>query len=105
MNYYESGNRSRAYHHTAPVNDLFAIDEALRLALDETLSSRWARHLEAANYLYKRLIDCDLELLVAAGSRLAPLTLVKIPDDVAVRTVLLNEKNIENRRRVRKIRG
>jgi alanine-glyoxylate transaminase/serine-glyoxylate transaminase/serine-pyruvate transaminase len=98
MSYYETGEKTRAYHHTAPVNSLYAMHEALRLVEEETLEARWARHADAASQLYTRLEDAGLELIVAPEHRLAPLTLVRIPegiDDAAVRGALLAEKNIE----------
>jgi len=98
MSYYESGEKTRAYHHTAPVNSLFAINEALRLVVEETLVERWARHTAAAERLYAKLESAGLELIVDAANRLAPLTLVRIPegvDDAGVRSRLLNERNIE----------
>jgi alanine-glyoxylate transaminase/serine-glyoxylate transaminase/serine-pyruvate transaminase len=98
MSYYESGEKTRAYHHTAPVNSLYAINEALRLVVEETLEQRWQRHSEASQHLYSRLEGAGLELIVAAENRLAPLTLVRIPDgveDVAVRRSLLENRSIE----------
>ena len=98
MSYYESGEKTRAYHHTAPVNSLYAMHEALRLVEEETLEARWARHAEAAAHLYTRLEAAGLELIVEAEHRLAPLTLVQIPDgvdDAAVRRQLLQGQNIE----------
>ncbi len=98
MSYYETGNKTRAYHHTAPVNSLYAINEALRLVVEETLEKRWARHSEAAGHLYSKLEAAGLEMIVAPEHRLAPLTLVRIPDgidDAAVRRSLLESKSIE----------
>ncbi|MEM1092301.1 MAG: alanine--glyoxylate aminotransferase family protein [Pseudomonadota bacterium] len=98
MSYYETGEKTRAYHHTAPVNSLFAIAEALRLVEEESLEKRWARHLSAAAHLYERLEAAGLEPLVAAEHRLPPLTLVRIPsdaDDAGIRGKLLSERNIE----------
>jgi alanine-glyoxylate transaminase/serine-glyoxylate transaminase/serine-pyruvate transaminase len=98
MSYYESGEKSRAYHHTAPVNSLFAINEALRLVVEETLPTRWARHAAAAQQLYGSLEAAGLEMVVDPACRLAPLTLVRVPDgvdDAAVRAGLLNDRNIE----------
>ena len=98
MSYYESGEKTRAYHHTAPVNSLYAMNEALRLVVEETLQVRWDRHRDAANHLYSRLEAAGLEMVVAAEHRLSPLTLVRIPegvDDAAIRGGLLNNKNIE----------
>ena len=98
MSYYESGEKTRAYHHTAPVNSLFAMHEALRLVVDETLEKRWDRHSGSASHLYGRLEAAGLEMVVELQHRLAPLTLVRIPDgvdDAAVRRELLQEQNIE----------
>ncbi len=98
MSYYESGEKTRAYHHTAPVNSLYAMNEALRLVVDESLQARWDRHRDAASQLYSRLEAAGLEMVVAPEHRLSPLTLVRIPegvDDAAVRGGLLDEHNIE----------
>lgn len=98
MSYYESGEKTRAYHHTAPVNSLYAMNEALRLVVEETLPVRWDRHRDAANHLYSRLEAAGLEMIVAAEHRLSPLTLVRIPegvDDAAIRGSLLTGRNIE----------
>lgn len=98
MSYYECGEKTRAYHHTAPVNSLYAINEALRLVVEETLLARWARHAAAAQQLYGLLEAAGLEMIVDPDYRLAPLTLVRVPDgvdDAAVRSGLLNDRNIE----------
>lgn len=98
MSYYESGEKARAYHHTAPVNSLYAISEALRLVEEETLEVRWQRHADAAQHLYQQLEAAGLKLVVAPEHRLSPLTLVHIPDgadDAAIRKSLLDEDHIE----------
>lgn len=98
MDYYESGSRSRAYHHTAPVNSLYALDAALAQVEDEGLEARFARHRDASEHLYSCLDDLGLDLVVAPQERLYPLTLVRIPDavnDGKVRRYLLDERNIE----------
>ncbi len=98
MSYYESGEKTRAYHHTAPVNSLYAINEALRLVVEETLPTRWARHAAAAQTLYGLLEAAGLQMIVDPDYRLAPLTLVRVPDgvdDAAIRASLLNNRNIE----------
>ncbi|MEL6302058.1 MAG: alanine--glyoxylate aminotransferase family protein [Pseudomonadota bacterium] len=96
--YYTSGESKRAYHHTAPVNSLFAMREALRLVVEEGLKARWARHTAAASHLYERLESADFSLAVDAAHRLAPLTVVDIPngcDDQVVRAKLLESQSIE----------
>jgi alanine-glyoxylate transaminase/serine-glyoxylate transaminase/serine-pyruvate transaminase len=82
---YFGGNR--VYHHTAPVNMIFALHEALRLALEEGLRARYARHREQAEALRRGLEALDLELPVEESVRLPPLTLVRIPDGIDDRTV------------------
>ena len=98
MGYYESGEKARAYHHTAPVNSLFAMNEALRLVEEEGLEARWARHAAAAKRLYNKLAGAGLEPVVAVEHRLSPLTLVHIPDgvdDAGVRSSLLENRDME----------
>ena len=86
------------YHHTAPVNMIFALHEALRLVLSEGLERRYARHRAQAEALYVGLEALGLELVVEPPARLPPLTLVRIPDgvdDATVRKGLLTEHDLE----------
>jgi alanine-glyoxylate transaminase/serine-glyoxylate transaminase/serine-pyruvate transaminase len=88
----------RVYHHTAPVNMIFALHEALRLVLEEGLEHRYARHRAQAAALWNGLEGLGLELPVALPIRLPPLTLVRIPDGVDDRTVraaLLRKHGLE----------
>jgi len=88
----------RVYHHTAPVNMIFALHEALRLVLEEGLEARYARHREQAGALYRGLHALGLGLPVSESLRLPPLTLVRIPDgidDAAVRAKLLTDHGLE----------
>jgi alanine-glyoxylate transaminase/serine-glyoxylate transaminase/serine-pyruvate transaminase len=88
----------RTYHHTAPVSLNFALREALRLAAEEGLQERFARHRENAELLWEGLEEIDLALLMEEKYRMETLTAVRIPssvDDVAVRTKLREEYNIE----------
>ena len=88
----------RVYHHTAPVNMVFALHRALELVLEEGLDARYARHRRCAEALYQGLESLGLELIVAPEERLPPLTLVRIPDGVddgAVRRALLERHGLE----------
>jgi alanine-glyoxylate transaminase/serine-glyoxylate transaminase/serine-pyruvate transaminase len=90
--------RPAAYHHTAPILGIYALHEALRLALDEGLEARWARHAEAAAHLRGELKARELEVLAATDCRAAPLTAVRVPEGVdgkAVQGRLLREHGIE----------
>lgn len=88
----------RSYHHTAPVNMIYALNEALRLILAEGLEARWARHQAAAEYLIGQLGSRGFSPLVEASSRLHPLTTVVLPeglDEASIRSRLLTEADIE----------
>jgi alanine-glyoxylate transaminase/serine-glyoxylate transaminase/serine-pyruvate transaminase len=90
--------RPAAYHHTAPTLAIYALHEALRLALAEGLEARWARHAKAAAHLRDELQARGLELLAVPEHRLAPLTAVRVPagvDGKAVQGRLLHEHGIE----------
>ncbi|QDT05845.1 Purine catabolism protein PucG [Rubripirellula lacrimiformis] len=98
-NYYTGGGASsgaRAYHHTAPINMIYALREALMIVLEEGVDQRVARHhavhlelrsgLEAMGLKY--IPDCSL----------ATLNCVATPqgvDEAAVRQRLLTEYDIE----------
>lgn len=88
----------RAYHHTAPINMLYGLHEALRVVLEEGLQARWDRHARNAAALVAGLEAMGLEMVVPADERLAPLTAVRIPegvDDGAVRKRLLEQYDLE----------
>lgn len=88
----------RVYHHTAPVNMIFGLHEALRLVLEEGLERRYARHREQAQALYRGLEALGLELPIEISARLPPLTLVRLPQDVddgSVRAKLLVDHGLE----------
>ena len=88
----------RVYHHTAPVNMITGLHEALRLVLDEGLQARYERHRRQAAALANGLGELGLELIVSPEDRLPPLTLVRIPegiDDGATRKRLLEEHQLE----------
>jgi alanine-glyoxylate transaminase/serine-glyoxylate transaminase/serine-pyruvate transaminase len=90
--------RPAAYHHTAPVLGIYALHEALRLALEEGLEARWARHEAAAAHLRAELEARELKVLAGPDCRLAPLTAVRVPEGVdgkAVQGRLLREHGIE----------
>lgn len=88
----------RAYHHTAPINMLYGLHEALRLTLDEGLEARWMRHALHGRALVAGLEAMGLELVVPVEVRLPQLTAVRIPDgvdDARVRRHLLEQFDLE----------
>jgi len=95
---YWGGGEARVYHHTPPMTMLYALREALRIALEEGLEARIARHRRHAEALWAGLETMGLRLHAQEGHRLPPLTTVRIPegvDDLALRRGLLQEHNIE----------
>jgi len=88
----------RAYHHTAPINSLYALDEALQILLREGLENSWDRHARNHQKLRAGLEAMGLEFYVDEEYRLPQLNAVKVPegaDEAAVRSFLLNEFNLE----------
>ncbi|WP_419835787.1 pyridoxal-phosphate-dependent aminotransferase family protein [Endozoicomonas atrinae] len=95
---YWGGDGKRAYHHTAPVNQLYALHESLCLLQEEGLENSWKRHQLHHQALIAGLAAMGLEMLVPEEERLAQLNAVVIPegvDDLAVRQQLLAEYNLE----------
>ena len=97
MGYWGSGAK-RAYHHTAPVNALYGLHEALVILEEEGIENSWARHQKTHNALKAGLEAMGLSLMVDEACRLPQLNAVTIPegvDEAAVRSRLLNEYNLE----------
>lgn len=95
---YWGGSGKRAYHHTAPVNSLYALHEALVMLEEEGLENAWARHQKLHLALKAGLEAMGISFLVDEASRLPQLNSVVIPegvDDAAVRTALLQNYNLE----------
>jgi len=90
--------QERVYHHTAPINALYGLHEALRLVLGEGLPARHARHRRNSAALAAGLTALGLDLPVPESERLPPLTLVSVPqgiDEARVRKFLLDEFSLE----------
>jgi alanine-glyoxylate transaminase/serine-glyoxylate transaminase/serine-pyruvate transaminase len=95
---YWGGGAKRAYHHTAPVNALYGLHEALLLVKEEGLENAWARHQRNHEILRAGLEAMGLRFIVAEAHRLPQLNAVSIPagvDEAVVRERLLKEYNLE----------
>ena len=94
-----SGGGGRAYHHTAPINLVYALREALTIAVqDEWLPNSWERHRRAHHALRDALAVLGCERLAPDGEQLHPLLGVSPPDGVdeaAIRSALLLDHGIE----------
>lgn len=88
----------RAYHHTAPINMLYALREALLVLREEGRDAVHARHRLCHESLVAGLTAMGLGSPVAPRDRMPQLNAVAIPagaDDVAVRKALLADYGIE----------
>jgi alanine-glyoxylate transaminase / serine-glyoxylate transaminase / serine-pyruvate transaminase len=95
---YWSGNVKRAYHHTAPINSLYALHESLLILKEEGLENSWKRHKTNGEKLVSELDRIGLKPFVKEDERLPQLTSVSVPegvDEAKVRMSLLNEYSIE----------
>jgi alanine-glyoxylate transaminase / serine-glyoxylate transaminase / serine-pyruvate transaminase len=97
MGYWGEGQK-RAYHHTAPINQLYALHESLLILHEEGLEAAWARHRKWHNELKLGLEKLGIHFLVDEQHRLPQLNAVTIPegvDEAKVRSRLLQEYNLE----------
>ena len=95
---YWSGGAKRSYHHTAPVNALYALHESLRLLAKEGLENAWQRHRDMHLLLKQGLEQLNIQFVVDVAFRLPQLNAVYLPqgvDDAMVRSRLLNDYNLE----------
>ncbi len=88
----------RAYHHTAPINMLYGLHEALALVLEEGLPTRFERHRAMHELLRDGLARLGIEYVNAPEHRLPMLNAVRVPtgvDDALTRRRLLDDYGIE----------
>jgi len=89
---------TRNYHHTAPINMIYGLHQALALILEEGAASVFSRHAEQHQNLVRGLENLGLEMLVDEPYRLPMLNAVKLPGDIDeadVRKRLRMEHQIE----------
>ncbi len=95
---YWGGDQRRAYHHTAPIHNLYGLHEALVLLQEEGLENAWRRHWENHRRLREALQAMGLQWWVPEAERIPQLNAVRIPagiDDARVRRRLLDEYDLE----------
>lgn len=95
---YWGGGGKRAYHHTAPINALYALHESLVILAEEGLENSWSRHDRHHAALRAGLEAMGLSFLVDAEHRLPQLNTIHVPegvDEAAVRGELLNRYGLE----------
>tara|TARA_B100002003_G_C14149235_1_gene552682 strand:+ start:2738 stop:3916 length:1179 start_codon:yes stop_codon:yes gene_type:complete len=97
MGYWGEG-QTRAYHHTAPVNALYGLHEALLVLSNEGLEESWARHERNHRALKAGAEALGLSFIVPESERLPQLNAITIPDGVdeaSIRRELLTQFNLE----------
>lgn len=95
---YWGGGTKRAYHHTAPINTLYAFHESLVMLQEEGLEHAWARHARNHQALKAGIEAMGLQFVVDEAYRLPQLNSVTVPagvDEAAVRAELLNRYSLE----------
>lgn len=95
---YWGGGGKRAYHHTAPINPLYALHESLVMLKEEGLENAWQRHQLNYRALAAGLNAMGIDFLVDEPFRLPQLNSVLIPkgvNDGEVRNTLLQDYSLE----------
>ena len=95
---YWGGDGKRAYHHTAPINALYGLHEALVMLAEEGLENAWARHQRNHQALRAGIEAMGMQFLVQESHRLPQLNAIKVPegvDEAQVRQRLLTQFNLE----------
>ena len=95
---YWGGDGKRAYHHTAPINALYGLHEALVMLAEEGLEKAWARHQRNHQALRAGVEAMGMQFLVQESHRLPQLNAIKVPegvDEAQVRQRLLAQFSLE----------
>jgi alanine-glyoxylate transaminase / serine-glyoxylate transaminase / serine-pyruvate transaminase len=95
---YWGGGAKRTYHHTAPVNALYGLHEALIMLQEEGLENAWARHARNHQALRAGIEALGMRFIVRESHRLPQLNAVSLPagaDDARLRQALLEDYNLE----------
>lgn len=76
-------DKGRVYHHTGPVNSMYALREGLAIIAEEGLENCWRRHRLCADRLQDGLKEMGLEMFVPdAAARLPTVNTIKVPAGV-----------------------
>ncbi len=95
---YWAGEGARTYHHTAPVNSMYGLHEALVILKEEGLENSWARHAFHHSALAAGVEAMGLSFVVPKAARLPQLNSITVPVGVKeadVRARLLKDYNLE----------
>jgi alanine-glyoxylate transaminase/serine-glyoxylate transaminase/serine-pyruvate transaminase len=95
---YWGTSQNRSYHHTAPINALYGLHEALVILEEEGLAKAWARHQKHHLALRAGFEAMGLGLVVPEAERLPQLNVIRAPegvDEAKIRKRLLTEYQLE----------
>ncbi len=90
--------QNRVYHHTAPVNMLYGLYQAIMLILEEGTDNVFKRHSRCHKLLVEGLSQLGIKMLVEEPYRLPMLNAVCVPDGVdelSIRRRLRSDYKIE----------
>jgi len=91
-------DRPITYHHTMPILQYYALYTGVKLALDEGLENRWARHEDAGRYFQNQMAERGYTLLSDPEHTLWQLSAVNVPDGIDGKEIqlrFLREHGIE----------
>jgi alanine-glyoxylate transaminase/serine-glyoxylate transaminase/serine-pyruvate transaminase len=95
---YWGGEGGRTYHHTAPINALYGLHEALVAIFEEGQQAAVVRHAHTHEAFVAGIEAAGLSMLVAEKHRLPQLNTVRVPDGIdeaAVRADVLARWDLE----------
>lgn len=98
MGYWDDGGSGRSYHHTAPVNALYGLHEALVMLKEEGLDQSWMRHRDNHEILKAGLETMGLKFLVDEDHRLPQMNTILVPegiDEAKVRHELMDRHSVD----------
>ncbi|MGH2595286.1 MAG: pyridoxal-phosphate-dependent aminotransferase family protein, partial [Actinomycetota bacterium] len=74
--------RPVTYHHTMPILQYYALYEGIRLALEEGLHARWARHEDSGRYFQQQMRERGYTFLSDPDHQLWELSAIDVPEGV-----------------------
>ncbi len=95
---YVGEGAQRKYHHTAPINMMYALHEGLLMADEEGLDARFERHAEVGGRLQTEVEARGFSMFAQEGYRLPQLTAARLPEGTVegpLRKALLEDHGIE----------
>lgn len=82
-NYWGCDEGPRRYHHTPPINTLYALREGLAIIAEEGLEHRWHRHITNAQLFWDGIEELGMKCFVQDKRvRLPTVTTITVPEGV-----------------------